>query len=98
MPFLNKTSHATADDVVAHIDHAVKVCGEDAVGIGTDGAVSAIDDLKGYMDVLAKEHESRVKAGISAPGEGSDTVPFVFFLWCVFLFFVLVVCLLLLGF
>jgi membrane dipeptidase len=77
MPFVNKTSHATADDVVAHIDHAVNVCGEDAVGIGTDGTVTAIDDLKGYMDVLAKEHESRVKAGISAPGEGSDTVPFV---------------------
>jgi membrane dipeptidase len=77
MPFLNKTSHATADDVVAHIDHAVNVCGEDAVGIGTDGSVSAIDDLKGYMAVLAKEHEARLKAGISAPGEGPDTVPFV---------------------
>lgn len=77
MPFLNETSHATADDVVAHIDHAVNVCGEDAVGIGTDGSVSAIDDLKGYMEVLAREHEARVKAGISAPGEGPDTVPFV---------------------
>jgi membrane dipeptidase len=77
MPFLNKTSHATADDVVAHIDHAVNVCGEDAVGIGTDGSVTAIDDLKGYMEVLAEEHEGRVKAGISAPGEGPDTVPFV---------------------
>jgi membrane dipeptidase len=77
MPFLNKTSHATADDVVVHIEHAVNVCGEDAVGIGTDGSVTAIDDLKGYMAVLAKEHESRVKAGISAPGEGPDTVPFV---------------------
>jgi membrane dipeptidase len=77
MPFLNRTSHATADDVVAHIDHAVNVCGEDAVGIGTDGTVTAIDDLKGYMVALAKEHDERVKAGISAPGEGPDTVPFV---------------------
>jgi len=77
MPFLNKTSHATADDVVPHIEHAVNICGEDAVGIGTDGTVTAIDDLKAYMTVLAKEHEARVKAGISAPGEGSDTVPFV---------------------
>lgn len=77
MPFINKTSHATADDVVAHIDHAVNVCGEDAVGIGTDGTVTAIDDLKGYMAEVAKEHDERVKAGISAPGEGPDTVPFV---------------------
>jgi membrane dipeptidase len=41
MPFLNPTSHATADDVVAHIEHAVDVCGEDHVGIGTDGPVTA---------------------------------------------------------
>jgi len=77
MPFLNKTGHATADDVVAHIDHAVDVCGEDTVGIGTDGPVTGIDDLKGYTEVLAKEHETRSKAGISAAGERADTVPFV---------------------
>jgi membrane dipeptidase len=77
MPFLNKTGHASADDVVAHIDHAVNVCGEEVVGIGTDGSVTAIDDLKGYREVLAKENEARRKAGISAAGEGPDTVPFV---------------------
>ncbi len=31
-----KTAHATIDDVVAHIDHAVKVAGIDHVGIGSD--------------------------------------------------------------
>lgn len=31
-----KTQHATIDDVVAHIDHAVKVAGIDHVGIGSD--------------------------------------------------------------
>ena len=77
MPFVDKTGHATADDVVAHIDHAVKICGEEVVGIGTDGSVTAVDDLKGYMAVLAKENEERRKAGISAAGERPDTVPFV---------------------
>ncbi len=77
MPFLSRTSHPTADDVVAHIEHAVNVCGEDAVGIGTDGSITAIDDLKAYMSVLAKENADRRKAGISAPGEGPDIVPFV---------------------
>jgi len=77
MPFLSKSSHATADDVVAHIEHAVNVCGEDAVGIGTDGTVTAIDDLKGYRAVIAQENADRRKAGISAPGEGPDVVPFV---------------------
>lgn len=77
MPFLSKTGHATADEVVAHIDHAVNVCGEDVVGIGTDGTVTSIDDLQAYRSVLAKEIEARRKAGISAPGEGPDTLPFV---------------------
>jgi membrane dipeptidase len=77
MPFLNPTGHATAADVVAHIDHAVDVCGEDHVGIGTDGPVTAIDDLNAYQSVLAAEVAARRKAGVSAAGERPDTLPFV---------------------
>lgn len=77
MPFLNRTGHAVAEDVVAHLDHAIQVCGEDAVGIGTDGSVTAIDDLEAYRAVLAREHEKRVQAGISAAGETAETLPFV---------------------
>jgi membrane dipeptidase len=76
MPFISKSGHAVADDVVAHIDHAINVCGEDVVGIGTDGSVTTIDDLETYKDVLAKEIERRRKAGVSAPGERPDTLPF----------------------
>lgn len=77
MPFLNKSGHATAEDVVAHIDHAVNLCGEDHVGIGTDGTVTQIDDLKVYEAKLAKEIADRRAAGISATGERPDTYPFV---------------------
>jgi membrane dipeptidase len=77
MPFLNRTSHATADDVVAHIEHAVDVCGEDHVGIGTDGPVTAIDDLEAYKTHLAAEIAARRAAGISATGERPDSFPFV---------------------
>jgi membrane dipeptidase len=77
MPFLNPTGHATAEDVVAHIDHAVNVCGEDHVGIGTDGPTTAIDDLEAYKSVLAAEVAARRKAGVSAAGERPDTLPFV---------------------
>ena len=76
MPFLNLSGHASAADVVAHIEHAVNVCGEDHVGIGTDGGTTQIDDLEAYKAALTKEHEDRVKAGISAPGERADTHPF----------------------
>jgi membrane dipeptidase len=77
MPFLNASGHAHAEDVVAHIDHAVNVCGEDHVGIGTDGSVTQIDDLKAYQAQLAKEIADRQAAGISAAGERPDTYPFV---------------------
>lgn len=77
MPFLVMSGHAHAADVVAHIDHAVDVCGEDHVGIGTDGTVSQIDDLQAYQAVLAREIEERRAAGISAAGESPDAYPFV---------------------
>lgn len=77
MPFLNPTSKATADDVVAHIEHAVNVCGEDHVGIGTDGGITTIDDLNAYKAKIAKEIADRRAAGMGAKGENPDTLPFV---------------------
>jgi membrane dipeptidase len=77
MPFLNATGHATPDDVVAHIEHAVNVCGEDHIGIGTDGPVTPIDDLEAYKKELAAQIAARRAAGISAKGEGPDIFPFV---------------------
>lgn len=77
MPFLSPSGHATAADVAAHVDHAVNVCGEDHVGIGTDGSVTAIDDLDAYKAHLAKEVAARAAAGIGARGERADTFPFV---------------------
>jgi membrane dipeptidase len=77
MPFLTASSKATAADVVAHIDHAVNVCGEDHVGIGTDGGTTGIDDLAAYRAFIAKQIENRRKAGIGAPGENADTLPLV---------------------
>ncbi|WP_336207213.1 dipeptidase [Nonomuraea sp. LPB2021202275-12-8] len=77
MPFLNATGHASAADVVEHIVHAVNVCGEDHVGIGTDGTITAIDDLDAYRDRLAVHVAERRAAGAAAAGERSDTFPFV---------------------
>jgi membrane dipeptidase len=77
MPFLNASGHAKAADVVAHIEHAVNVCGEDHVGIGTDGTVTPIEDLEAYKAHLAAEIAARRAAGISAKGERPDTFPFV---------------------
>jgi membrane dipeptidase len=77
MPFLSPTSVATPEDVVAHIDHAVKICGEDHVGIGTDGGTTGIDDWPKYRIAARAEIAERKAAGIGATGENPDTVPFV---------------------
>jgi len=76
MPYLSPTGHASAADVVAHIMHAVNVCGEDHVGIGTDGPITPVDDLGAYRAALAAHTAARAAAGVAATGEGPDTVPF----------------------
>jgi membrane dipeptidase len=77
MPFLRADGRATARDVVEHIDHAVNICGEDHVGIGTDGSATAIDDLELYRGHLEKEVADRSRRGIGAKGERGDAYPFV---------------------
>ncbi len=77
MPFLAIGRQPMAADLIAHIEHAIKVCGEDHVGIGTDGSVSGIDDMPAYMIGLEKEVQRRRAAGISAPGERGDIVTFL---------------------
>ena len=76
MPFVNQASVCTGADVVAHIDHAVNVCGEDHVGIGTDGGTTGIDDMGAYRAHMRAEVAQRRALGIGAVGENPDTLPF----------------------
>jgi membrane dipeptidase len=39
-PYLRTQGQQTSADVIRHIEHAIKVCGEDHVGIGTDVAIT----------------------------------------------------------
>ena len=72
MPYLNDGHQPTAANVVAHIEHAIDVAGEDHVSIGTDGGVSpnVIDDA--YKKAFADNVRARREAGIAAPGESED--------------------------
>lgn len=75
MPFL-ADRQITSEDVCRHIEHAIKVCGEDAVGIGTDGGVTGIDDLERWKKAFAAQINRRRAQGISAPGERPDSFIF----------------------
>lgn len=77
MPFLAVGRQPYAADLIAHIEHAIQVCGEDHVGIGTDGSVPKIDDMPAYMNALKAEVEMRRAQGIGATGERADIVKFL---------------------
>ena len=76
MPYLRGEGQVMADDVIRHIEHAVQVCGEDHVGIGTDGGTSAVDITPEFRKRFADEIAERRKRGISAPGERPDSFTF----------------------
>jgi membrane dipeptidase len=77
MPFLRLAGQPHAEDLIRHLQHAVDVCGEDHVGVGTDGSISGVPLTPEYLESFRKEVEARQKAGVSAPGESSDVVTVV---------------------
>jgi len=72
MPFLTANNKPTREDVISHLNHAMKICGEDHVSVGTDGDSTAlvIDDKT--REKQRKDFEDRRAKGIAAPGEGAD--------------------------
>ena len=72
MPFLRTRGQPQREDLLRHLDHAVNVCGEDHVGIGTD------NPFMGYTindEARAQQRqffEERQRQGIAAPGEAAD--------------------------
>jgi membrane dipeptidase len=54
-------------DYMQHMAHALKICGEDHVGIGSDTAFFTVGDAE--LKAMADEAESRRKHGVGSPGE-----------------------------
>ncbi len=77
MPYLRLAGQPMAADLVAHLEHAIQVCGEDHVGLGTDGGTTAIDDMAAYRRQLEDEIAQRRALGIGAPGETADVTTFL---------------------
>lgn len=72
MPFLRKSGQPRAEDLIRHLEHAVNVCGEDHVGLGTDGGISGIK-LDAAAAIAQRDfYERRAKEGVAAPGEAAD--------------------------
>jgi len=65
----------TLDDYLRHMTHALDVCGEDHVGIGSDALLMPFDTSPENMAEWNKDIEARKASGVGAPGEGPP--PFV---------------------
>jgi membrane dipeptidase len=70
MPFIGQSTGApTIDMLMRQINHAIKVCGVDHVGIGSDLSITPIEETPDYV----REHQAfvanRAARGISAPDE-----------------------------
>ncbi len=77
MPFLRSHGQPMAEDLARHLEHAVDVCGEDHVGIGSDGSISPTETTPAFKRKFAEEINQRRALGISAPGEQPDVYTFL---------------------
>jgi len=69
MPFLNPEGPPHLEHVLQHIEHAVNVCGEDHVGIGSDNSITPTVADDTYRRILYAFADERARLGIGAPRE-----------------------------
>lgn len=77
MPFLRVSGQPTAADFVRHVEHAVQVCGEDHVGVGSDNSITPLDITPAFRAQHAEFVRARRRRGISAPGEDENVFAYV---------------------
>lgn len=72
LPYLTASpKQPMRDDYLQHLEHALKVCGEDHVGIGSDVPFFEVDDSD--LASMKAAAEKRKADGIAAPGEDRPT-------------------------
>ena len=63
-------SQQSLDDYLAHLSHAIRVCGEDHVGIGSDAVLTPFDTSPAGLADWNRDIAERKRSGVAAPGEG----------------------------
>jgi membrane dipeptidase len=72
LPYLTASpKQPMLDDYLQHLEHALKVCGEDHVGVGSDVPFFRVDESD--LEEMKKATEKRKADGIAAPGEDRPT-------------------------
>jgi membrane dipeptidase len=76
-PYLHRTRQPMAEDLIAHIEHAIKVCGEDHVGLGTDATVSPMPRTPEYEKQNREYIEMLIADGIFEKGRSPELYLFI---------------------
>jgi membrane dipeptidase len=63
-PYLRTDTQPMAIDVVRHIEHAINVCGEDHVGLGTDGSLAPIERTPEFEKDNLETSKGLIKGGL----------------------------------
>ncbi|MEO7964795.1 MAG: membrane dipeptidase, partial [Gemmatimonadaceae bacterium] len=77
MPFLRVTGQPMAEDFMRHLTHALDICGEDHVGVGSDNSITPIELTPEFRAIHRESIMARRARGISAPGEDPDVFTYV---------------------
>lgn len=76
-PYLRKLGQPMAIDVIRHIEHAIDVCGEDHVGLGTDASVSAVERTPEFEQKNRQWAQSMIEAGLFEKGNEPELYTFI---------------------
>ncbi len=76
-PYLRTDTQPMAIDVIHHLEHAIDVAGEDAVGIGTDTGVSPLERTPQFEKDNREMVADMVEQGIFEKGRPADLYMFI---------------------
>lgn len=76
-PYLRKEGQPMAADLVRHIEHAIKVCGEDHVGIGSDNTVSPVERTPEFEKNNREFMKTLIEDGIFEKGRSPELYTFL---------------------
>ena len=77
MPFLRVSGQPNAADFVRHVEHAIQICGEEHVGVGSDNSITPLEITPAFRAQHAEFVRARRARGISAPGEEENVFAYV---------------------
>ncbi|NUS39442.1 MAG: peptidase M19 [Lysobacter sp.] len=76
-PYLRRDTQPMAIDLVRHIEHAINVCGEDHVGIGSDTPVAPMERTPQFEKDNRENIRDMVEQGVFERGRPEDLYLFI---------------------